>query len=153
MPLKSLVRQRDPGTGDRQTYAIIGAAMDVHSTLGCGFLEAVYRAALLVEFSSLGIPVHSEVPFRILYKGQDLTLRYRADLVCFESVIVEVKAVARLGPIEHAQAVNYLRVSNLRRSLVLNFGTTSLEYRRFVLGPHPVARQSAVTTEEPGSGP
>ncbi len=123
--------------GDPETYGIIGAAMEVHREFGCGFLEAPYHAAMLIELGLRGIPTRTQVPFRLTYKQQDLKLLYRADLVCFESVLVEVKAVAALGPIDQAQAVNYLRVSGLTRALVLNFGAASLEYRRIVAGERP----------------
>jgi GxxExxY protein len=123
----------DPDTRDSQTYAIIGAAMAVHTELGCGFLESVYRASLTVELESRRIPHRVEVPFPIVYKGQPLALTYRADLVCFDEVVVEVKALGRVGPVEQAQAINYLKASRLGRCLILNFGTRSLEWRRVVL--------------------
>ena len=111
--------------------------MEVHRELGCGFLEAPYHAAMLVELALRGIPTRTQVPFRLTYKEQDLKLLYRADLLCFETVLVEVKAVTALGPIDQAQAINYLRVSGLTRALVLNFGAASLEYRRIVAGDRP----------------
>lgn len=123
----------DQGLRDPHTFAIIGAAMAVHNELGPGFLESVYRASLAVEFEERRIPFRTEVPFPLTYKGQPLSLNYRADLVCFESVVVEVKALGALGPIEQAQAINYLKASGLARGLILNFGARSLEYRRVVL--------------------
>jgi GxxExxY protein len=125
-----VTRESDP-----HTYAIIGAGLAVHDELGCGFLEAVYRAALVMEFNRRGIPFVPEVALPIGYKGTLLPLGYRVDFVCYESVLVEVKAVAALGPIEHAQAINYLRASGCRRALLLNFGAPSLEHRRLVYGP------------------
>jgi GxxExxY protein len=131
-----------PGSnvGDPETYAIIGAAMEVHREFGCGFLEAPYHRAMLIELGLRGIAARTQVPFRLTYKEQDLKLLYRADLVCFESVLVEIKAVAGLGGIEQAQAINYLRVSGLTRALVLNFGGPSLEYRRIVSADRPGGR-------------
>lgn len=123
----------DPGPRDPQTFAIIGAAMAVHTELGCGFLESVYRNAMLVELEGRRIPFRTEVPFPIKYRDRPLPLHYRADLVCFHSVVVEVKALRAIGPIEHAQAINYLKASSLARGLILNFGARSLEYRRVVL--------------------
>jgi GxxExxY protein len=123
----------DSGLRDPHTFAIIGAAMAVHNELGPGFLESVYRVSLAVEFETRRIPFRTEVLFPMTYKEQPLSLHYRADLVCFESVVVEVKALSALGPIEHAQAVNYLKASGLARGLILNFGARSLEYRRVVL--------------------
>jgi len=118
---------------DPQTFAVIGAGMAVHSALGSGFLESVYRAALSVELKARDIPFRSEVTYRVGYRGQELPVYFRADLVCFDAVIVEVKAAKGLTPIDEAQAINYLKVSHLNRALVLNFGGRSLEYRRLVL--------------------
>ena len=108
--------------------------MQVHRTLGPGFLEPVHRAALELEFAKRGIPWAGEVGLAITYDGVELRVRYRADFVCYEAVIVEVKALSRLTAQEHAQIINYLRAARLRRGLLLNFGARSLEYQRF-LGP------------------
>jgi GxxExxY protein len=119
--------QRDP-----QTYAIIGACMEVHQELGHGFLEAVYQAALQREFSARGIPFAREVKLQITYKDQPLECWYEADFVCYGEVIVELKALAKLSTVEHAQIINYLRATGLNRGLLVNFGTQQLEYKRFV---------------------
>jgi GxxExxY protein len=103
-------------TGDPETFAIIGAALEVHRTLGSGFLEAVSKAALILELRNRQVPVQQEVSFPIYYKGERLGLTYRADLVCVGSVIVEVKATSGLGPVDQAQAINYLKVSGLQRA-------------------------------------
>ncbi len=118
---------------DPETYAIIGAAMAVHSELGCGFLEAVYKAALCVEFHHRGLVFQPEVALPILYKGERLPLHYRVDFRCGD-VLVEVKALDAIGPHELAQALNYLRAAGVRRGLVLNFGARSLQCRRLVHG-------------------
>ena len=120
-------------TRDPETYQIIGAAMDVHRILGHGFLESVYRAALKLELQRRSIPARAEVPFHIEYKGETLPVHFKPDLVCFDRVIVEAKATTGLGKVDLAQAINYLRVSGLKTALLLNFGTTSLEYKRVVL--------------------
>jgi GxxExxY protein len=120
--------------GDPETFAIIGAAMEVHRILGCGFLEAAYAAALVIEMRLRGMPVEREVSYTIRYKGQDLLTRYRADLVCFGKVIVEVKATRAIGEVEMAQAMNYMRASGLNRALILNFSGRKLAYKRVVMG-------------------
>jgi GxxExxY protein len=116
---------------DRHTYAIIGAAMEVHRQLGAGFLEPVYQEALAVEFDARGIPNAREVELPIRYKGMVLGSRYRVDFVCFGGVLVELKALARLSPTEESQIINYLTASRLPKALLLNFGSASLQYRRF----------------------
>jgi GxxExxY protein len=118
---------------DPRTHAIIGAAMEVHRQLGCGFLEAVYHEALTMELAARGIPFRKEEQLPISYKGQRLSTHYRADLICFDSVIVEIKALDRLSGVEEAQVLNYLKATGKELGLLLNFGTKSLQYRRFVL--------------------
>jgi len=121
---------------DPQTYAIIGAAMDVHRLLGHGFLEAVYREALRTELGERGISFRAEVPLPITYKGRRLPISFRADLICFDQVLVEHKALRSVGGPEEAQVLNYLRASGLSRALLLNFGAPSLEFRRLIWSPH-----------------
>lgn len=119
---------------DPESYAIIGAAMAVHRELGCGFLEAVYHEALAVEFRQRGIPFAHEVELPVLYHKVRLNTVYRADFICYEAIIVELKALDTLTSRDQAQLMNYLKASGLRRGLLLNFGDTSLQHKRFVLG-------------------
>jgi GxxExxY protein len=135
--------QKDP-----ETFAIIGAAMEVHSELGRGFLELVYQTALALEFQEREIPFSTEVTLPIRYKGKLLTCAYRADFVCFESVIVETKAIAMLTSADEAQLINELKATGLQRGLLLNFGAESLEYKRLVLNFSENLRQSAKSAEE-----
>ena len=123
---------------DKQTYSIIGAAMEVHKVLGCGFLEAVYQEALALEFKRRDIPFRRECAIPITYKGDRLETTYRADFLCFESVIVELKALTALSGVEEAQAIHYLKATGLQRALLINFGKTRLEYKRLVLGYEPI---------------
>jgi GxxExxY protein len=117
---------------DTQTYEIIGAAIEVHRELGCGFLEAVYQEALKEEMISRGIHFRAEADLPIFYKGKQLKTGYRADFVCNESIIVELKAISKLSDIESAQVLNYLRAGRKERGLLFNFGSKSLEHRRFI---------------------
>ncbi len=121
-------------TRDPQTYAIIGAAMEIHRQLGHGFLEAVYRDAAVIEFPVRQILFEKEVVLPIKYKGVLLPTYYRADFVCFSEIIVEFKALTRLSNVEEAQLLNYLKATGLKRGLLINFGAPSLQYKRLVWG-------------------
>jgi GxxExxY protein len=118
---------------DARTYAIIGAAMEVHRQLGQGFLEAVYQEALALEVALHAVPFEREVALPIRYKGRQLNCSYRADFLCFGEIIVELKALDKLSGIERAQVLNYLKATELHRAVLLNFGDFSLQYERLVL--------------------
>jgi GxxExxY protein len=135
--------QKDP-----ETFAIIGAAMEVHRELGRGFLELVYQTALTLEFQERGIPFKAEVALPIRYKNKLLTCAYRADFVCFESVIVETKAISTLTSADEAQLINELKATGLTRGLLLNFGATSLEHKRLVFSPAENLRKSVKSVDE-----
>ncbi len=117
---------------DKRTYRIIGAAMEVHKELGSGFLEAVYQEALGREFEAQNIPFESQPFVEIFYKGKPLDKKYQPDYLCFDDVIVEIKALAGLAGKEEAQLINYLKASKLDVGLLINFGSKSLEYKRLV---------------------
>jgi len=117
---------------DPQTYAIIGAAMTVHRELGHGFLEAVYQEALEKEFQFQKIPYLREVDLNISYRGDALSTHYRADFLCYDSIIVELKALSKLSTNEHSIVLNYLKASKMNLGLLINFGGPSLEHKRFI---------------------
>lgn len=119
---------QDPLTGE-----ILRAAFEVASTLGHGFLEAIYQRALAHELDLAGLRVAREVPFRVSYKGLEMGT-YLADLVVEDKVVVELKCID--GPIglpHVSQCLNYLRASGVRTGLVINFGRPRIEYRRVSL--------------------
>lgn len=124
---------------DMQTYEIIGAAMRVHTTLGGGFLESVYQEALAIEFRALGIPFETEKRLTIAYRGKVLKTCFKADFICFGSVIIELKALQRLSGAEESQVINYLKASQLQKALLINFGTEKLQHKRLVFNLRPSA--------------
>ena len=116
-----------------EVYAIAGAAIEVHRELGPGFLESVYQEAMKLELSARSVPFEAEKPISIEYKGQRLSQNYFADLVCFEQIIVELKALSRLSGSEQAQVLNYLKATGFKVGVLINFGSRGkLEWKRFV---------------------
>ena len=114
----------------QESYAIVGAAMKVHEILGGGFTEKVYQDALVVEFSERGIPFQREVEIHANYKDVTLSSTFIPDFICYNSIIVELKAVRELEDIHRSQAFNYAKVANMQLALLINFGTNQLEYER-----------------------
>lgn len=113
-----------------ESYKIIGAAMEVHRLLGCGFVEPVYQEALEKEFVLKGIPYEREKELTISYKGTPLTKTFKADFVCYGKIILELKAVKEFADEHHAQIYNYLRASGHDLGLLINFGGASIEFER-----------------------
>ena len=107
-------------TRDERTYRIIGAAMEVHKELGCGFLEAVYQEALEKEFQLQDIPFKAQPIVEIKYKGKFLEKKYQPDFICFDQVILEIKAISSLSGIEEAQLINYLKASGINIGLLIH---------------------------------
>ena len=122
----------DKNIKDQETYKILGAAMAVHSELGHGFLEAIYHEALEQEFSLQDIPFSKEKKLPVYYKKHKLKTFYLPDFICYDSVIVEIKALQRLSNHEESQLINYLKASGLNRGLLINFGARQLQYKRLV---------------------
>jgi|SRR5665213_2436429 len=116
-----------------EVYAIVGAAMAVHGEKGCGFLEPVYHECLEIELASRGIPFVPQKEMPIFYKGKQIQKIYIADLIAYEKIIVELKALDKLTSREEAQVINYLKVSKLEVGVLINFGAPSLEWKRIVL--------------------
>ena len=114
-----------------ESYSIIGAAINVYKTLGPGFLEAVYQEALEMEFQNLGIPYEREKELIISYKGRELKQTYRTDFVCYDSIIVELKAVTNIEDAHRSQVFNYLKATGFKLGLLFNFGhSDGLEWER-----------------------
>jgi GxxExxY protein len=126
--MKPVVDKKDP-----RTYAIIGAAMEVHRQLGSGFREPVYQAALEIELGLQGVPYEPQAPVQVFYKGQPLSAPLRADFICYGQILVEIKALAHLSGTEQAQVLHYLKATGIRLALLINFGASSLEFERIVL--------------------
>jgi GxxExxY protein len=117
-----------------EVFQIVGAAIEVYNELKSGFLESIYQEAMEVELSARGIHFQPQVPLRVRYKEMLLKKTFIADLVCFQSVLVEIKAIDRTGKTEEAQILNYLRATGIRVGLLINFGDPGrLDWTRFVL--------------------
>ena len=118
----------------QESFDIVGAAMHVYNTLGHGFLEAVYQEALEIELTKRGIPFESQKELRIVYEGQELKQTYKPDLICYDKIIVELKAVSSLDDSHRSQIYNYLHATGYKLGLLINFGCSDgLEYERKVL--------------------
>lgn len=115
----------------KESYAIIGAAMEVHSTLGPGFLESVYQEAMEIELAKRNIPFEAQQKIQIQYKGINLNQYYIADLVCFDKIIVELKATSSILPEHKAQIINYLHATGIKLGLLINFSEESLYFNRY----------------------
>ena len=113
----------------QEIFDIIGAAMEVQNHLGRGFLELVYHDALNVELGLRGIPFETEKLITITYKGHLLDRTYKADLVCYDNIVVELKSVEKLRTEHTAQLLNYLKATNLPLGILINYGEQPLKYK------------------------
>ena len=114
-----------------ESHKIIGAAMAVHRYFGCGFSEKVYQDALEVEFKDQGIAYQREVQLHAIYNGVSLASTFIPDFICYDNIIIELKAVKELDDKHRSQAINYAKVSGLPLSILINFGEHSLKFERF----------------------
>jgi len=116
-----------------ESYKIIGACFEVYKEKGNGFLEAVYQECLALEFTEQSIPFTEKPRLRLDYKGRELQQTYEPDFLCFDKIIVEIKAVKQLADEHRAQAINYLKATGKQLGLLVNFGHyPKLEHERFV---------------------
>ena len=116
---------------EQETYQIIGAAMKVHNELGPGFTEKVYQEALAIEFADQGIPFTREKEIHAIYKGKVLNGTFIPDFICYDKIVVELKAVKELDDVHRSQAINYAKIAGFNLSLLLNFGEKSLVKERY----------------------
>lgn len=114
-----------------EAFRIVGACMEVHNTLGSGFLESVYQEALTREFIEKEIPFVAKWGIDVFYKGAKLDKKFFADFICFDNIIIEIKAMEGLAPEHEAQLINYLKATNKPLGLLVNFGAPKLQYQRF----------------------
>ncbi len=118
---------------EEESGKIIKACMNVYNELGNGFLEAVYQEALAIEFGLMNIPFRREAKIDIFYKGKKLSKEYFADFICYDTIVVELKAVSKLVNANKAQVLNYLHGTKLAVGLLINFGESSLKWERLTL--------------------
>ncbi|WP_158858901.1 GxxExxY protein [Lunatibacter salilacus] len=116
-----------------ETYKILGVCMEVHNNLGAGFLETVYKDALELEFKSAGIFYEREKEYSVNYKGVILLHKFYADFVVSNNVILEIKGRKGIADEHIAQAINYLKVSQCKIAMIVNFGELKLNYKRLIL--------------------
>ncbi len=117
----------------QESYQIVGACMEVHAELGAGFLEAVYHEALAIAFAEKNIPFGRERVLPIYFHGVELNKKYVADFVCYDKIILELKAVSALTSEHEAQVLNYLKATHFKLGILANFGADSFSYKRLVL--------------------
>jgi len=115
-----------------ESYMIMGACFAVHSELGCGFLENVYHEALSKELILRKIPFKKEAKLDIIYRNEYLDKKYFAYFICYEKIILEIKACESISDKHVAQVLNYLSATNFKLGIIINFGSTSLTYKRVV---------------------
>lgn len=113
-----------------ESFHLVGAAIEVHKHIGCGFTEPIYQEAFEEELRLRGIPFEREKVINVTYKGKVLSKSFRPDFVCYDKIIVELKAVSEFTDEHISQVYNYLKASGYKLGLLINFGTASLKYKR-----------------------
>lgn len=132
-----------------EVYAIIGAAMEVYNQIGPGFGEAIYQDAMEIETEIRMIPNKPQQEIHIHYKGKKLKSFLKPDFICYEKIIVELKALNRLTTLEESQLLNYLKATGMKVGLLINFGAEKdLEWKRMVLSPEKPIRTPKVLTPQ-----
>ncbi len=117
-----------------ESYQIMGACFEVYKEMGCGFLEAVYQECLEMEFASLGIPFVPKAQLVLRYKDKLLKQKYEPDFICFDKIIVELKAALEVDDVHRAQVYNYLKATGKKLGLLVNFGHhPKVQYERIVV--------------------
>ena len=115
-----------------ESYNIIGACMNVHKQLGCGFLEPIYQEALEYEFKLSNIQFEREKQLAVQYRDIILSKYYIADFVCYGKIILELKALSEINNEHKSQIINYLKITNMQVGIIINFGKESLDYKRVI---------------------
>ncbi len=129
---QSTTNKNDKLLFKEESYKIQGAIFEVYREMGCGFLEAVYQECLELELSRRKIPFQSKVSIKLSYKGEQLTQTYQPDFICYNKIIIEIKAVKEIAPEHKAQLMNYLKSTGLDLGLLANFGSyPRVEIERF----------------------
>ena len=134
-----------------ESYRILGACFAVYNDKGCGFLEAVFHECLEIEFDSEGIPFRSKAPFTLTYRGRTLAQTFQPDFICFDKILLKIKAVSNLADEHRAQVLNYLAASRYDLGLLVNFGHyPKVEHERFIRAQKhtpPVERRASSKEE------
>lgn len=115
-----------------ESYKIIGACMEVHKNLGPGFLESVYSEALEIEFKNCRIPYSKEMKLSVFYEGKRMKKYFRADFICYDSIIIEIKSKPFIIDADVRQTMNNVKATNFKLGILINFGAASLFYKRVV---------------------
>lgn len=118
-------------TFPEESHKIIGAAMAIHRYFGCGFTEKVYQDAFEIELTNQGIPFQREKQLHASYQGVQLSSTFIPDFICYDKIILELKAVKELDDIHRSQAINYAKVADFPLAILINFGEYSLQFERF----------------------